>query len=1355
MNTVKRPFKTRVLGAIMSAVLAIGALSPFASSAVNAWTWNTTSGTITMSDSDGSARIHNGDYSKNPRCNSKYVMANGEFIPVYCIEHGKALDTGNEVNRSTLSAGQTITSSGTTRTLSQDDVNNLGYIYLCGYNGQNGWGLPDQNIVGNASVNRSDSNFNGNLCKYVATQIMIWEITDQTTYYCDNPEVQSELDTLRGRVTEYKAYYLNASTYPSRDGGLTVYASEQGAIDHINPVNPSADRPTYHFAYDFPSWLNPGSFDTFSNWDKVKDIGEDDFTTDAINTRFTMSNWVTFPSNLGGGWIYTLNEVQLWTPTSGSRQLTISAVGSAKKAWLAFETPEIVMEQVHASYTVEKRTDDGRLASGAEFTVYSDAACTQVVGRLTEGTGNNAGHYYFTNDTLGTNVTENLTVTRYYRETGAPTHAINSDGSKTPITVLPEDMDSTIYSITMTFNYDAKSFSYTISSPSATLFTSGTYSNWNTTWSNANNVIALINTTRYGDTNGWMNTVSYPVNASIDLHKVCENENIIARGATFEAFSNYSNGTVSGSLGTLTYSNSGIYSLNNINLGMTTRNSSASLTKTIYLKEMSPANQYYNGSAWVDWDFVPNENIYKVELTYSRANNTLSYVITKIAPDGSTEVVKSSSISNYLNNNMSPVSVPNFNCVNIRTYNVYASLNINKVCEDDTNVIASGASFEAYNEYNNGTLSDSISALSDNGNGVYSLNDIYLGIVTRDGSEVIRRTVYVKETAPATCFFNGSEWVNWTFLPNNNIYKIELCYSRSENELTYVVTKIAEDGSETEVISEGIVGYLDNSYAPVTIPEFSVTNTRKADVRTILLSSSTGTHIAPSSSSITLVDTVMLNYLVVGETYRVSGSLVDAASGEDIGVSGETTFVATSSSMSVEVTFNNVSTTVANRNLVCFETLYDSSDNILGTHNDRNSLDQTISIPDIHTQFYDRALGVDSDIVTNGTVELVDTVYCENILPGTYTLTSVIMDKVTESPVLDSNGNPYVATTTFEVLEAGTFTVDVVFEAVDTTLLSGRTLVAFETLDYQGVVLITEMDYENPDQTLRVPKIETTLTDAATDTHSTIYSGACILEDVVAYENLEVGETYHMSGTLYNKETGEAILDANGNPITSSIDFVAETESGTVTVSFRVDTRSLVGKHIVAFEDCTYQEIPVAIHHSIDSEPQTVVVPSISTSATVNGSHIFTPADTITIVDDVTYSGLVPGRSYTIYGVLMDKRTNTAFQTSTCQGECTAQYEFTPTSESGTIRIEFVIKGSDVLNEQQLVVFETLRDTVTNQIVATESDINNSDQTVKAQYITSTGEAGSRTLVIGLVCAGVGAGLTVVLVLRKRKEQDA
>ena len=94
------------------------------------------------------------------------------------------------------------------------------------------------------------------------------------------------------------------------------------------------------------------------------------------------------------------------------------------------------------------------------------------------------------------------------------------------------------------------------------------------------------------------------------------------------------------------------------------------------------------------------------------------------------------------------------------------------------------------------------------------------------------------------------------------------------------------------------------------------------------------------------------------------------------------------------------------------------------------------------------------------------------------------------------------------------------------------------------------------------------------------------------YKGLVPGETYTANGTLVDKSTGEALIDAGGNPVTATAEFAPKAAEGIVEVAFEFDAPHLEeGAALVAFERCLDAKgSVVAVHEDIDDEGQTVVV---------------------------------------------------------------------------------------------------------------------------------------------------------------------
>ena len=152
--------------------------------------------------------------------------------------------------------------------------------------------------------------------------------------------------------------------------------------------------------------------------------------------------------------------------------------------------------------------------------------------------------------------------------------------------------------------------------------------------------------------------------------------------------------------------------------------------------------------------------------------------------------------------------------------------------------------------------------------------------------------------------------------------------------------------------------------------------------------------------------------------------------------------------------------------------------------------------------------------------------------------------------------------------------------------------------------------------------------------------------DVVAYTALTPGETYTVSGVLMDKATGEPLLVDNAE-VTAEVEFTPEESAGTVELTYTLDASTLAGTTIVVFETLYSDGVEIAAHTDINDEAQTVEItepekPTLGTTATVDGQHTADPTGEITIVDVVEYTGLIPGETYTVSGILMDKATGGA-----------------------------------------------------------------------------------------------------------------
>ena len=475
-----------------------------------------------------------------------------------------------------------------------------------------------------------------------------------------------------------------------------------------------------------------------------------------------------------------------------------------------------------------------------------------------------------------------------------------------------------------------------------------------------------------------------------------------------------------------------------------------------------------------------------------------------------------------------------------------------------------------------------------------------------------------------------------------------------------------------------------------------------------------GEHTAEPAGEVTLIDTISYKNLKVGETYKISGVLMDKSTGEPLlvneqPVTTELEFTPTSSEGSVELTYTFDASALAGRSVVVFEDLY-QDENAVASHADINDEGQTVTFgqPEIRT-----TATIDGEKTAKPAeqITITDTVEYSGLTAGQeYKLVGVLMDKETGEPLLV--GEEQVTSEATFIPAEPNGTIDVLF-TFDATGLEGKTVVVFETLFQGETEIASHEDIEDKGQTIiftEQPSIGTTAT--VDGQHTAKPNGKITIVDVVEYTGLTPGETYTVSGVLMDKATGNTLL-VDGAEVTAEVEFTPESADGTVELTYTLDASSLAGTSIVVFETLYSDGVEIAAHTDINDENQTVEItepekPTLGTTATVDGQHTADPVDEITIVDVVEYTGLIPGETYTVSGVLMDKATGNTLLVD--GSEVTAEAEFTPESASGTVELTYTLDAS-TLAGATIVVFETLYSDGVE--IAAHADINDEAQTVE------------------------------------------
>ena len=376
--------------------------------------------------------------------------------------------------------------------------------------------------------------------------------------------------------------------------------------------------------------------------------------------------------------------------------------------------------------------------------------------------------------------------------------------------------------------------------------------------------------------------------------------------------------------------------------------------------------------------------------------------------------------------------------------------------------------------------------------------------------------------------------------------------------------------------------------------------------------------------------------------------------------------------------------------------------------------------PEIHTTAYDAS---DSDhYVGVGTVKISDKVEYSHLVAGkTYTVIGELHDAATGDAVT-VNGQAITAEKTFTAEDsAGSVTLDYAFDSYD---LKGKILVVYETLtDAKGAKLAEHRNKSDVSQqvTVLTPKLSTSAVGDADNSKSVTAEGDVTVTDYVRYTGLTAGQTYTLTGTLMDKSTKKAFVDADGNPVTATAEFTAEAESGTATVTFTFNASSIkTGTKLIAFETLSTNGIEIADHKDINDIDQTVTVkaPVIGTTAVdaADGDKTVTGEENVAVRDTVHYNNVTPGKTYKVIGTLYEKVldkngkvTKKVFKDKDGT-PVTAEANFTAEDSYGNVDVTFYFDGSSLKEGTSLVAFESL--SYNDNEIASHADVNDSGQTV-------------------------------------------
>lgn len=459
-------------------------------------------------------------------------------------------------------------------------------------------------------------------------------------------------------------------------------------------------------------------------------------------------------------------------------------------------------------------------------------------------------------------------------------------------------------------------------------------------------------------------------------------------------------------------------------------------------------------------------------------------------------------------------------------------------------------------------------------------------------------------------------------------------------------------------------------------------------------------------------DVVTMVGLTEGTGYTLQGELYEMITTGAVTTIGDTPVATATKSFTgqgnldgerVNVEFTADTTELAGKRLIVYEKLY-IGDTLVASHEDITDPEQVVTVmaPSIETEAVDAS---DNDAVMDAVAgqAITDTVTYRNLQPGeNYYLCGALMDKNTGN-VLKIDGvevSEKCETKTADDDGAGNFTMTF---AVDASKLPGASVVVYESLyldNTKATLIASHRDLTDGNQTVKVrPMVGTKAVDKY-DNDQEVGVGEVGIADTVAYAGIGAG-TYTMRGQLIDidaakesdKETG---ITAESTFTITDADLVDGLASGEMTMTFELNTKKYVGHRLVVFEELYLTAEPdmlVAEHKDESDTDQTVtvMVPEIQTMATdgLDEDKTVLPDTKVTIKDRVAYTGLAPGTTYTLKGVLMDKETGKILVLGDGKEAPEGVLVFEAGRDDGVVRMEFDISTVELAGKD-IVVFETL-----------------------------------------------------------------
>lgn len=521
------------------------------------------------------------------------------------------------------------------------------------------------------------------------------------------------------------------------------------------------------------------------------------------------------------------------------------------------------------------------------------------------------------------------------------------------------------------------------------------------------------------------------------------------------------------------------------------------------------------------------------------------------------------------------------------------------------------------------------------------------------------------------------------------------------------------------------------------------------------------TQQAIADSHVEITDKVEYSGLTKGEEYRLVSTAMDKETKTILKVDGED--VTTSTKFTAEKTADYVNTSLkfkgidlGDKDIVIFERLYNSQDNLIASHEDFDDIEQSIKLVKVHltTQARNKETYT-QDAVADENVELIDIVSYDNLIKNNeYTLEAVVMDKETKGEFQDVNGTLVTTKHNFVAKESvGEETVSLQFDASN---LNDKTLVIFETLkDKDGHVVAVHKDFNDAGQTVNMTKLGIKSEVVGKESGLRIIDAkkGMPVVNTATYNNLTPNTEYSLILDLVNAETGKALLDEEQHAISITKKFTPEDDNGKLDVEFDIDSSALAGESIAVLSTLKRGKTVISTDKELSNEKLLLNVVSIDTEATITNvnskdvnailgedsdgktswlSFFKKAVDAITedssevinegqalketqISDKVSYIGLTEGEEYEVEGIIYDQETGNPILVD--GDEVTSKQLLTLENDSTSTTVEFSFDATKFGGHNLVVVEELYKD---GKKIAEHHDMGDAKQTIHLVEVSTT-----------------------------------